>query len=270
MALKAMLIDNTRCIGCRACQVACKAWNELPGEETEFFAGPGYQNPRDLSACTWTFISYNEVEVNGRFEWVFGRKLCMHCNKPACATSCPVAALEKTPGGPVIYHKNRCIGCRYCQLACPFLVPRFEWDKAFPLISKCTMCADRVSAGLEPACAKVCPTDAVAFGDRDAMIAEAERRIRSNPNGYVHHVYGRDEAGGTCVLHLSSVPFELIGYKTDLPRRSLKSFQNTAMTSTSGVIVAMTVLLGALYGIIKRRMQLQEEKRGADAEEQGG
>ena len=179
--MKAMLIDSTRCVGCRACQVACKQWNELEAEETTFFAGKGYQNPRDLSANSWTVITYNEVEVNNRFDWVFGKLQCFHCNVPACASACPVSALEKTEDGPVVYHADICLGCRYCQLACPFKVPRFEWDKIIPEITKCTMCGDRVAAGLEPACAKVCPTDAIVFGDRDELITEAESRIRNNP-----------------------------------------------------------------------------------------
>jgi formate dehydrogenase iron-sulfur subunit len=262
MALKALLIDNTRCIGCRGCQVACKAWNNLPGEKTEFFSGPGYQNPRDLTANTWTLITYNEVEIDGRFNWVFGRKLCMHCNEPACVTACPVGALKKTADGPVVYRKNLCIGCRYCMLACPFQVPKFEWDKALPLISKCTMCADRVKVGLQPACAKVCPTRAVTFGDRDAMIHEAQRRIRSNPSRYVHHIYGRDEVGGTCVLHLSSVPFELVGYRTDLPTRSLVSYTSPAMEAIPIEVVGLAAVLGATYGIIKRRMEMTKTTTG--------
>src|SRR4030042_2175500 len=125
--MKAILIDSTRCIGCRACQVACKQWNELQAEETTFFAGKGYQNPRDLSANSWTVITYNEVEVNNRFDWVFGKLQCFHCTVPACASACPVSALEKTEDGPAIYTVDICLGCRYCQLACPFKVPRFEW-----------------------------------------------------------------------------------------------------------------------------------------------
>ena len=269
MAAKALLIDNTRCIGCRACQVACKSWNELPAEQTQFFSGPGYQNPRDLSDRTWTFINYNEVEVDGRFEWVFGRQLCMHCNEPACAVACPVAALVKTPEGPVVYATDRCIGCRYCMLACPFQVPKFEWDAAFPVISKCTMCSDRVQAGLEPACSKVCPTDAVEFGERDALVSEAERRIRTYPRDYVNHVYGRDEVGGTSVLHLSKVPFDKVGYRTDLPKKSLVEYTRTAMQAIPGVIVGLTIALGAVYGIVQRRIQLQQKEREAIGEIDG-
>lgn len=253
--MKAMLIDSTRCIGCRACQVACKQWNELPAERTEFFAGKGYQNPRDLSANTWTLITYNEVKVQDRFDWVFGKLQCLHCNEPACVTACPVHALKKTDAGPVVYDPNRCLGCRYCQLACPFLVPRFEWNRALPEIKKCTLCADRVEAGEEPACSKVCPTDAIIFGDRDKMIAEAENRIESNPREYVHHIYGKDEVGGTCVMHLSNVPFEELGYQTNLPKESLGTKTGPAMEPIPYVLAGLGVALGGISWIVNRRME---------------
>ena len=258
MAIKGMLIDNTRCIGCRGCQVACKQWNKLPASKPKFFAGDGYQNPRDLNADTWTLITYKEVEQKGQFEWAFGRLLCMHCNEPACASACPVGALEKTKDGPVVYHAGKCIGCRYCMLACPFEIPKFEWNKALPLIRKCTMCSDRISGGEIPACAKSCPTGAVKFGDRGDLIAEAQDRIRNNPSGYVNHIYGKDEVGGTCVLHLSSVPFEEVGYRADLPKRKLSSYTDTAMKAVPGVVVGLGVVLGGTYAIIQRRMDLAE------------
>lgn len=257
--MKAMLIDATRCIGCRGCQVACKEWNNLPGEETEFFASRGYQNPRDLSPKTWTLITFNEVKVQDRFDWVFGKLQCFHCNEPACATACPVHALKKTDAGPVVYRANICLGCRYCQLACPFKIPRFEWEKALPKITKCTMCADRVEAGQEPACSKVCPTDAIIFGERETLIAEAEDRIRRNPRGYVNHIYGKDEVGGTCVMHLSNVPFEELSFATDLPDKPLLDNVKPAMNPIPFVLVGLGVALGAVSWVINRRIENEEK-----------
>ena len=181
--------------------------------------GRGYQNPADLGPKTWKLITYNEVVARGRKEWAFGTRQCMHCNHPACAAACPVGALEKLDNGPVVYHKERCIGCRYCMLACPFEVPRFDYDSPNPYISKCTLCADRIEAGGMPACAKACPTEALTLGQRDDLIAEAHRRIANNPSEYHHGIYGLEEAGGTCVLHLASVPFEKLGYPTGIPER---------------------------------------------------
>ncbi|MBU0510050.1 4Fe-4S dicluster domain-containing protein [bacterium] len=272
--MKAMLIDSTRCIGCRGCQIACKQWNELPAEQTTFFASKGYQNPRDLSSKTWTVITYNEVQIQDRFEWVFGKLQCFHCNIPACATACPVGALWKTEEGPVAYDANICLGCRYCQLACPFLVPRFEWDRIFPKIMKCTMCDDRVVAGLEPACSKVCPTDAIIFGDREVLVAEAENRISLNPRGYVHHIYGKDEVGGTCVMHLSNVPFEELAYQTNLPQKAFANlpaktpadYSKPAMHAIPFVLTGLGIALGAVSWVVNRRMENErntQSKEGA-------
>lgn len=257
MAAKAMLIDTVRCIGCRGCQVACKQWNNRKAEKTSFFGGPGYQNPADLSAETWTLITYNEVPVRGRIDWVFGTKRCMHCIEPACAVSCPVAAFEHTAEGAVIYHKNRCIGCRYCMLACPFEVPRFEYDSPNPYITKCTMCYDRMQAGGVPACAKVCPTGAIAYGDRDELIREAQNRISSAPREYIHHIYGLEEVGGTAALHLSNVPFDKLGYRMDLPKHPIAKYTNQAMEAIPVAMLGLAILLGGIYKL--RTRDVQEE-----------
>lgn len=253
MAMNALLIDLPRCMGCRGCQVACKHEYKREAEKTEFFAGPGYQNPRDLSKDTWCLVTYNEVLVNGRFEWVFGKRQCMHCQVPGCISACPVQALEKLPTGPVVYHKHKCIGCRYCMLACPFVVPRFEFDSWNPYITKCTMCAHRQARGEIPACAKACPTGAITFGERDAMIREAQQRIANNPNGYVHHIYGLREAGGTCVLHISSVPFEKLGYITKkVPTSPMVAHTEPAMKGIPFVMFGLAAILGLGYHLRTR------------------
>ncbi len=257
--MKALLIDLTRCIGCRACQVACKQWNNLEAEETQFFAGKGYQNPRDLSSKTWKLVTYNEVKLRGRYEWVFGNMQCYHCLTPGCESACPVHALKKTPEGPVTYDADKCLGCRYCQMACPFMVPRFEWHSALPKIAKCTLCEDRVAAGMETSCAKVCPTKAIEFGERDQLIGEAERRIRLNPRQYIHHVYGKTEAGGTCVLVISDVAFDQLGYRTDLPDKPVKLFTKPAMQAIPFVMTGLGLTLGAVAWMVNRRVNNQKD-----------
>ena len=152
------LIDMTKCTGCRACQVACKQWNQLEAEKTEFFSGEGYQNPPAMSEYTFTRIKFFDYQRNGRNEFIFFKEMCMHCNEPACVSVCPVGAFQKTKEGPVIYKPKRCIGCRFCMIACPFGVLKFEWSKALALVRKCTGCYSRVREGLKPACATACPT----------------------------------------------------------------------------------------------------------------
>jgi formate dehydrogenase iron-sulfur subunit len=287
--MKAMLIDSTRCLGCRGCQVACKQWNGLEGEETSFlpsqkavapeFARRGYQNPRDLSAKTWTLLTFNEVELGGRLQWVFGKQQCMHCGLdaedrdkwPACVVSCPVQALEKTKEGPVIWHTERCIGCRYCMLACPFHIPKFEWDKAWPRIRKCTMCFDRLKQGkegfTEPACSKTCPTDAIVWGERDELLAEAHRRLEENPGKYYQHIYGEHEVGGTCVLHLSSVPFEQLHYPTNLPDEPLAVNTSRAMKAPPYVIVGLSLGMIGVYSARRRKIESEAKEREGSGHE---
>jgi formate dehydrogenase iron-sulfur subunit len=270
MAIKALLIDLPRCIGCRGCQVACKHQYKRTAERTQFFGGPGYQNPADLSPETWCLVTYNEVVVNGRYEWVFGKRQCMHCQVPGCASACPVKALEKLDSGPVTYHRDKCIGCRYCMLACPFVVPRFEYEKWSPYITKCTMCADRQAAGEIPACAKACPTGAITFGDREALIQEAQHRIASNPSKYVHHIYGLNEAGGTCVLHISSVPFEKLGYVLRVPRSPMVAHTEPAMKAIPMVMLGLASLLGVSYALRTRNQRNQGHVEAPGASERSG
>ena len=146
---KAILIDTTKCIGCRACQVACKSWNDLKGQKATF--SETWSNPRYLSSNQYTRIIFREIaRPDGQVEWHFISRRCMHCHDPACASACPVAALVKLPEGPVVYDDDRCIGCRYCMMACPFQIPKFQWESAVPLVRKCTFCADRQAMGLAP------------------------------------------------------------------------------------------------------------------------
>jgi formate dehydrogenase iron-sulfur subunit len=141
MAAYGMLIDETRCTGCRACQVACKQWNDLPGEQTTNHGS--YQNPSNLSAKTWSLIEFHEIEEGNAVGFYFIKRACMHCQHPACVSVCPVGALTKTANGPVVYDDTKCIGCRYCMAACPFGVPTFQWDTGLlgqPVVRKCTFC----------------------------------------------------------------------------------------------------------------------------------
>jgi formate dehydrogenase iron-sulfur subunit len=242
----AMLYDSTVCIGCRACQRACKEWNNNPIEPGP--SGLPYDAPLELSADTWTIIQL----YRGSGESSFVKRQCMHCLEPACASACLVGALSRTAEGSVVYDSNKCMGCRYCMMACPFRVPKFEWDSALPLIRKCTFCADRQAQGMEPACTDACPTGAVVFGKRDALITEAHRRIEDHPDRYVNHVYGEHEAGGTSGLYLSHVSFDRLAFPV-LGTESATHRSEAAMFATPGVIAGAVTLLSAIRWYTGRR-----------------
>ena len=264
---KAILFDAFRCTGCRGCQVACKQWNDLPAEVTHNTGS--YQNPPRVSADTWLVMQFREVENGDGVAWAFGRHACMHCLHPACVSACPVGALYKTDDGPVLYHDDRCIGCRYCMLACPFEIPTFQWDQGLfegAEIKKCTFCIDRLSAGMEPACVHTCPSGALMYGERDELIAVAEGRIREHPERYVDHVYGKDEAGGTSLLYISTVPFEELGMPQLGPEPIQEDTEDIMTKATPAVLVGMLVGLGGLYWVVKRRQEMMGKNGGSGGE----
>ncbi len=196
----------------------------------------------------------------------------MNCLDPTCASVCPVGALKKTSLGPVTYDESKCIGCRYCMLACPFGVPKYEWAKALPRVRKCDMCSDRLIAGLPTACAEACPTGATKFGERDALIAEAEDRLRKNPSQYQPEIYGLTEAGGTSVLLLSSVPFPVFGFRTDLQPSPLPWLTYRVLSKIPGFVGVWGVLLGGMWWITRRRVEVaaaEEKERHRKADRAG-
>ena len=275
--VKTTLVDITKCIGCRACQVACKQWNDREGEHTELQDQLGFQNPATLSAKTYTLITFHELpdeKAPGGLHYLFTMRRCLHCLEPACASACPTTALDRQPDGPVTYDANKCIGCRYCIWACPWGVPTAEWDSLAPKIQKCTHCADRSDQPLPlsrngqaltaeekkrysenvvvPACVKACPADALRFGDREGMLQEARNRISNHPDKYVDHIYGEKEAGGTSVLYLSSVPFQKLGFP-DVGTESYPKLSKTALHAVPPAVIALGALLGGTYALLKRR-----------------
>jgi len=238
---KAILYDATLCIDCKACEQGCAERNKLPYNDT--IAAEQVQSAHKLTV----------VLAKGD---KFMRRLCMNCEDPTCASVCPVGAMRKTKEGPVIYEESRCMGCRYCMVACPFGVPKYQWNKALPAVCKCDMCSDRVLAGKMTACAEICPTGATKFGERDELIAEAKQRLRENPGKYVNHIYGLDEVGGTSVLLLSSVPFETFGYRTDLVREPLPLFTFRVLSRIPDIVGLGGVLLGGIWWITDRRTKV--------------
>jgi formate dehydrogenase iron-sulfur subunit len=245
----AILTDVTKCIGCEKCVAACMDVNNL-GQ----YKPGGVPNRQDigdgLSAQRWTSI-ISQPEQH------FARKQCRHCLEPACVSACPVGAMQKTPEGPVIYDKAICMGCRYCMVACPFGIPRYEWESAVPYVNKCTLCYARLQEGKLPGCVEACPTQATIFGDREVLLAEAANRLKAEPKKYVQHIYGEHEVGGTSVLYISDINLDFLNnYKTPLPKESLPDRTWGVMQAVPPVAVGMTLLSSGVYWIIERRMRM--------------
>ncbi|HWR73897.1 MAG TPA: 4Fe-4S dicluster domain-containing protein [Nitrospirota bacterium] len=205
-----VLVDTTRCIGCRACEVACGRANGMAVPDVE--NDGALERERTTTDKQWTVVNRYQTDKGA----VFVKRQCLHCWQPACAAACLTNAMHKTKAGPVIWHADKCMGCRYCMVSCPFNMPKFEYDEWNPDIQKCTMCYDRLQEGKRPACVDACPTDALMFGQKRELMEVARVRVYSHPTRYVRHVYGEHEVGGTGWLYLASVPFDQLGFRTDL------------------------------------------------------
>ncbi len=198
----AKLIDISKCIGCKACQVACMEWNDLRDEVGTNIGV--YDNPVNLTPQSWTVMRFFEVEPEaGKLEWLIRKDGCMHCEDPGCLKACPApGAIVKYSNGIVDFISEHCIGCGYCVKGCPFDIPRISGkdNKAY----KCTLCSDRVTVGLEPACVKTCPTGAITFGPKDVMVAEGEQRaVELKERGFKNAgLYNPAGVGGTHVMYV--------------------------------------------------------------------
>lgn len=231
-----LLFDMVRCSGCRKCVAAC-------------MEGHGFQgNPKDvveLSAHAYTaIVEKDDYSI---------RNLCRHCISPSCASVCPVGALQKTEEGPVVYDVDRCIGCRYCMVACPFNIPRYEWDNPVPAVRKCDMCIERLRAGEMPACAAACEYEATLFGTRTELLEEAHNRIEEDPDEYYDHVYGETEIGGTSVLFLAPHPEEALGYKPILGNKPLPGLTLKQLNRVPSIVIGGGAALMAIWWITNRR-----------------
>jgi Fe-S-cluster-containing dehydrogenase component len=249
-----LLYDATMCVGCKACVVACREANGLPPDTAS--SGGLYDAPADLNGYTKNVI---KLAVDGG-ERSYMKAQCMHCVDPACASACMLGALNKREHGIVTYDADLCIGCRYCQIACPYGIPKFQWTSATPKIVKCELCRERLAAGREPACAEVCPRKAVIYGTRDALLLEARTRLAQHPDRYVPRIYGEHDGGGTQVLYLSHMPFEKLGLPA-LGEESVVELPRTIQHGLYKGFVAPVVLYGVL-GVVMLRNRKREPAEG--------
>jgi Fe-S-cluster-containing dehydrogenase component len=248
-----LLFDSTRCIGCRYCEVVCAETHKLPVPKGKLKTGVLRRNNETQRTVINKFAT-SKGEV-------CSKKQCMHCNEPACAAACLTQAMHKTKEGPVIWRSEKCMGCRYCMVSCPFDAPKFEYHSSNPKIQKCDMCYDRIKEGKIPACAEACG-DALIFGTRRDLIAEARKRIAENPNDYIDQIYGETIAGGTGFLHIGPVPFKELGVNTELQNASYPALTKGFLYSVPAVFVLLpSILLGIHEATKNNQIKDQDDEQ---------
>jgi Fe-S-cluster-containing dehydrogenase component len=254
-----VLVDTVACIGCRKCEAACNAENKLTDRDPASFDDKSVlEKHRRPDKDAFTVV--NRFTDPAHPDKINTMKIqCMHCNHPACVSACIVGAMKKTTHGPVVYDAWKCIGCRYCMIACPFQVPAYQYENALdPQVRKCTFCYERVvEEGRVPACVEICPNEALRFGRRDELIAAAHAKIRDYPGWYFDHVYGEHEVGGTSWLYLSPVDFKL----TELPVLPEEPVSKRTERIQHGIFKSFVPPI-ALYGLLGLIMYSLRERQG--------
>ena len=251
--------DTTVCIGCKACEVACKEWNQLPATNggANRLSGNSYDNTRQLDGIHWRhvkFIEQFDERHNGR--WLMMSDVCKHCVQAGCLEVCPTGAIIRTEFDTVVIQSDVCNGCRACIAACPFGV--IDMNPAAGTAQKCTLCYDRMGVGLEPACAKACPTDSIQFGTVVELRGRAQKRVQQlKTQGVDAWLYGDDPngpLGGLNSFYLLVDKPEVYGLPAhpQLPSRNLKR-SGTFSTASAAVLGLL-----ALVGLRKRRMDTIE------------
>lgn len=261
-----VLVDLSRCVGCRSCEAACNKEQNLPAPAKPFndfsvFDEMQHGQKRRTDETRYTIV--NRYDIPGREHPLFRKIQCNHCLEPACLTSCFVNAYTKTPEGAVIYDSTVCVGCRTCMVACPFYIPTFRYSSAFkPRIMKCVFCYDtRLTKGLPPACVEACPQEALTFGRRTDLVAAGKQRIRENPGTYVDHLYGEHEAGGTSWMYLSPAPFEQVGIDTTVPKEPILNYVKDFLSIVPMVLTIWPALFAGFHLLATRKDKMAEQKK---------
>lgn len=252
-----VLVDTTSCIGCRNCEYACKAAHNLPTENIETYDDKYvFTKMRRPDETALTVLNKYENEKNKK-EPVYVKVQCMHCDQPACVSACIVGAIEKHENGAVTWDTKKCIGCRYCMVACPFQIPSFQYNTPIePEIRKCDLCFERTKEGKLPACVEVCPVEAITYGPRNELIKIAREKIKKYPDRYINHIYGENEVGGTSWLYLAGQEFS----KLDFPKLNSKPAPGVSESIQHGIF-AYFVPPASLYALLAGIMWLNKKKK---------
>jgi len=270
---KAIMVDITLCTGCKACQVACKEWHNLPA--TEFEKVPGtYQNPADRSVNTLMLMQFIEQydEETDTMDWLIRKDQCMHCTDAPCVEVCPSDALFTHEDGFVGFDNDKCIGCTYCSKACPFDIPRYETDTLTgnKRMNKCDFCQDRVTNGEMPACVQTCPTNALEYGTWGEMVQKAHDRVDQIKDRFPKaNVYGDTEMGGTHYIYVLTELPETYGLPTDPQSNELISYRRDVLKPATQVLMGATAV-GLLTNFIVSSSTFGNEEAEEEHPDDGG
>lgn len=258
-----ILVDTDVCVGCRHCEWACRTAHNLPTSDLDSYSDNSkYKEYRRPDTTSLTVVNEFENKKNPG-QPVFVKTQCMHCEKPACVSACIVGALTKSEDGSVVWDNDKCIGCRYCMVACQFQIPTYDWDKAIePRIWKCDLCQERRSKKQLPACVDICPNEALLFGKRSEIVRAAKNRIKRKPDTYIDHIYGEHEIGGTTWMYISGKNFS----ELKMPPLGTSTAPGISEAIQHGIFayfvppVTLFALLGTLMWVTKWRTGNKEDE----------
>jgi formate dehydrogenase iron-sulfur subunit len=268
-----ILVDTDVCVGCRHCEWACRSAHNLPSPELDAYSDNSvFGEYRRPDATALTVVNKFENDNNPLLP-VFVKTQCMHCERPACVSACIVGALTKCEDGSVIWNTDKCIGCRYCMVACQFQIPTYDYDRSIdPQIRKCDLCYDRRKKEKLPACVEICPNEALLFGKRDEVLRIAKNRIKRKPDVYIDHVYGEYEIGGTSWMYIAGKNFE----RLNLPALNNYPAPGISESIQHGIFayfvppVTLYALLGTMMWITKRRNENDKSENGETIKDEKG
>lgn len=261
-----VLVDLTKCVGCRTCEAACNKEQGLPEPDKPFDDFSVFDEHRHGGLKRRTtekeYTIVNRYDIPGREKPIFRKFQCNHCQEPACLTSCFVNAYTKTKEGAVIYDETVCVGCRTCMVACPFYVPSYTFSSAInPVVKKCIMCYDtRLKFGRPPACVEACPQEVMTFGKRKDLITLGHEKILRNPGKYIDHIYGEKEVGGTSWMYLSDVPFDQVGFDTHIGNQPIINYVKDFLAMVPMVLTIWPALFTGFHLLSNRKKANEEQE----------